>query len=99
MIAMYRGHILLGISVLFGLLGFASGYQVFYIGGVTGWWEFILLMTAMFSWIVCLLAFAFAYTMWVPKWERDERRTGRVPGDGKEDDEQDQRALAVETLD
>ena|SRR5688572_197496 len=99
MISLYRGHILLGISLVCAAIGFVAGYRVFYVGGVTGWWEFILLVTAMGSTIVAGVLFAFSYTMWVPKWERDEKRSGLLPGEKVADDQEDQRALTVESVD
>lgn len=84
MIRLYRGHIYAGLAVALTLLGFIAGIQVFYMGGVTGFAEFALLMIWMFTSIAALVFAALAYVNWVPKWERDEKRTGHVLGDPKE---------------
>jgi hypothetical protein len=42
---------------------------------------FMAIIGAMVS-IICALVFvALAYVNWVPRWERDEKKTGRFPGD------------------
>lgn len=81
MIRLYRGQVYAGLAVILFLCGFAAGYQVFVLGGVNGLWELFLLGVAMFSNIAGLVLLAFAYVKWVPKWERDEKRTGHVIGD------------------
>jgi high-affinity Fe2+/Pb2+ permease len=98
MIRLYRGQIYAGAAVILGIVAFAIGYHVLSLGGVSGLWEFFLVMTGAAAVIMGLVLCALAYVWWVPKWERDEKRTGHVPGE-KENDEHDQRALPVQTLD
>lgn len=81
MIRLYRGHIYAGAAVTLTLLGFIVGVQVFYMGGIRGLFEFSLLIAWAFSVIAALVFAALAYVNWVPKWERDEKRTGHILGE------------------
>jgi hypothetical protein len=42
---------------------------------------FLLFIVGALAAIAGLTFCALGYVYWVPKWERDERRTGRVPGE------------------
>lgn len=81
---LYRGQIMAVAAVLFGALGLLLGY--IYVStpvrlGDLG--ALLIFSAACISVILALLLAAWSYMYWVPKWERDEKRTGKVPGDRK----------------
>jgi uncharacterized membrane protein len=80
---LYRGHWLLATSVVFGVIGI--GLLIWYfrsLGGNPGSvLVFLIFVAACLCAIVSLTTAALSYAQWVPKWERDEKRTGHVLGD------------------
>lgn len=80
MIRLYRGQICLGIAVAFAILAGVAAWQyaVTDRGDVGSMVWFGLACTGA---VGTLVSVSFAYTEWVPKWERDEKRTGKFPGE------------------
>jgi hypothetical protein len=81
-IGLYRGQVYTVIAIVFGLIALASFWLVMQNdAGMNeiGW--FLVMCTGCFASIIALTFAAFAYAMWVPKWERDEKRLGKVLGD------------------
>lgn len=82
MMSLYRGQVYMGLALLFGVVAIGSFLIVMLNDprmAELGW--FALMCLACVSAICALVFTAFAYTLWVPKWERDEKRTGHVLGD------------------
>lgn len=80
MIRLYRGQIFLALAVVFVLLGGLAGWQ--YANSPRGdLFSMVWFGLACASAIGALVGISFAYTEWVPKWERIEKRTGRMPGE------------------
>jgi len=44
---------------------------------------FLLFIGGALSIVIGLVCFAMSYVAWVPKWERTEKKTGHIPGDGR----------------
>lgn len=80
---LYRGHWLLGLGVGFGILGMGLVIAYFYLlsGNPGSMWVFLIFMAGCACVIAGLTMAALSYGYWVPKWERDEKRTGHVLGD------------------
>lgn len=79
----WKGHILAGVAVVFGLVAVASFYA--YFGTLRSQQSevltFLVFILGCIGFIGGLTSAALSYAEWVPKWERDERRTGKVPGE------------------
>lgn len=78
---LYRGHICLGLSVLWAGICALLAYAASQYGGRGDAVMLLLLGGAMLSGIAALLLATSAYTQWVPKWERHEKLTGHIPGE------------------
>ena len=79
---LYRGQIALAFAILFGLITAGSVWYYFTNDrAMNEWYEVVMFGVAVLSAIVALLCAALSYVSWVPKWERVEKRTGRVPGE------------------
>jgi hypothetical protein len=82
---LYRGQILLALAV--GFVGVGALDLWLYFGPLVYRQDhlevFLLLIGGAFSIILGLVLFAMSAVAWVPKWERDEKRTGHIPGDGR----------------
>lgn len=81
----WRGQTYLAIAVLFvlgavlnGLLGYMAGE------GLNGAAKALLYAFAGICVVGALVSSALSYAQWVPKWERDRRLAGEVPGERKE---------------
>lgn len=83
---LYRGQILLVLAV--GFVGVGALDLWLYFGPLVYRQDrvevFLLLIGGALSLILGLLLFAMSYVAWVPRWEREEKRTGHIPGDGIE---------------
>ena len=79
----WRGHILLVIALVSGLFGAAAVIGYFYLLRALPGNDavFLVFMIGCVLVILSLTSGALAYGNWVPKWERDEKRTGHIPGD------------------
>lgn len=75
----YRGQWLLGFAVMFFVVALVVAFTMPSLAST------LVQLIWTLSWvmsIVCSLVFvALADRWWVPKWEREEKRTGRQPGD------------------
>lgn len=82
---LYRGHILLALSVCFGLVATVDVLLFFLVleADMNDWRAFALFLIGALSAIVCLTTAAISYAQWVPEWERQEKRTGHIPGEGR----------------
>jgi len=81
----WRGHIYLAMAVVFvfgaalsGFLGFSADERW------NGAAKLLLYAIGATCIIGALVTTALSYALWVPKWERDERRSGRFPGEERE---------------
>lgn len=81
----HAGIALTVVAVSFGIVAGACGWMYFalvprYSGNG---FVFLLFVVACLGAIVSLTCAALAYSNWPPQWEREEKRTGRVPGERK----------------
>lgn len=78
----YRGQTMTAIGALFialaivCLVGYGLSGQRVNEPGI-----FLLFVAGCLATIAGLTLLALGYTHWVPKWEREERRTGHIPGE------------------
>jgi uncharacterized membrane protein len=80
---LWRGHIYLGVSIASGLIAMALVLVYFYNLRLNSGslWLFLVFVAAALLAVVCLTTAALSYAQWVPKWERDEKRTGHILGE------------------
>lgn len=82
--SLFRGQIMAIAAFCFGALSAALLYLYFAAFKRLGDWASLMTFgAACLCFIAAMLLAAWSYMYWVPKWERDEKRTGRVPGEKK----------------
>ena len=80
-LSLYRGPIYAGCAVLVGILSTLGIIWYFRSPSSDGWFGLLVLFMSMLGGIAALLLVALSYMHWMPKWERDEKRTGHIPGE------------------
>lgn len=78
---LWKGHIYAGITVLAGIATVLCLIAAFVWFPQDTWAPAILVMTSGLFLVVTVVMSALAYQNWMPKWERDEKRVGHVPGE------------------
>jgi hypothetical protein len=78
----WRGQMYLAMAVAFSIGAVFNGFLGFVAGeGWNGSAKILLYVFAGFCVIGALTCAAMSYAMWVPRWERDKRLAGKVPGE------------------
>lgn len=84
---LYRGQIMLAIAAVLCVMSVACVIGYFRSGqNMDNPLVFLLFAIGCLTFIVAATLGALAYTHWVPKWERDEKRTGHVLGEKEKSD-------------
>lgn len=80
--SLYRGPIYAGAATLVGILAVVGIVWYFRFHSYDdAWFSLLVLFVSMLGGIASLLLIALSYIHWMPKWERDEKRTGHIPGE------------------
>lgn len=84
LVNLYRGQVYAALAVFFLAFGIAAIYTFTTIRDHSDPSTLIVLIVGMIAVITGAVIGALAYVSWLPKWERDEKRSGKGPGQNKE---------------
>jgi ABC-type amino acid transport system permease subunit len=78
---LWRGHVYAVAAVASVIAGLLALIASFRMGNHEDLAWLLVVGIAFLCGVATLVFAALAYSLWIPKWERDERRTGRAPGE------------------
>jgi heme/copper-type cytochrome/quinol oxidase subunit 4 len=81
--SLYRGQMLAAAAICFGTTAVLCVFLYFMLlrDYSDELWLLLLLIAGMSATVVALVTAAMAYALWVPAWERIEKRSGHTPGE------------------
>jgi hypothetical protein len=80
MIALYRGHLIAALAIIMAIIGLSLTLHLV-LGPTPDGSSVGTIILTFLSYQAAIILGPVAYIFWVPQWEREEKITGRFPGD------------------